>query len=205
MSVSEKLMAQGKKPTGLLGSLIGSLMNANHKNIYRFGLEALPIGQNWNILDIGCGGGQAVNLLAARVKNGKVHGIDHSVEMVTLARKVNRKHIREGRVEIEPGSVVSLPYPDRAFEVVTAFETIQFWPQLENSLKEVSRVLKSSGIFLILNRYPDLEGKDAHYAEFLQIHSLEDYREYLSITGFADIGFDSSTKPGWILVTARKP
>lgn len=47
------------------------------------------------------------------------------------------------------GNVLNLPYPDNSFDIVTAFETVYFWPEIENSFGEVKRVLKPDGIFLI--------------------------------------------------------
>ncbi|MBN2385814.1 MAG: class I SAM-dependent methyltransferase [Anaerolineales bacterium] len=205
MSLSDKLMKQGGKPSGSLGRLIGYLMNLSHKNIYHWGLKNISFGNNSKALDIGCGGGEVIKLLATKMPEGKVYGIDHSPEMVNLSKRVNKSLLENNRVEINHGSVSSLPYQDNMFEIVTAFETIQFWNDLNNDLKEVKRVLKASGMLLIVNRYPDLQGKDAGWAEVLQIHSSEEYQEQLSAVGFVDISIDEKSNPGWILVLSRKP
>ena len=70
-------------------------------------------------------------------------GIDYSEEMVHLAQKTNKKFVENGHVEIIHGSVSSLPFPDGTFDLVTAFETYYFWPNLIDDLKEIKRVLKS--------------------------------------------------------------
>ncbi len=205
MSFSEKLMKQGGMPTGLLGRLIGYLMNLSHKSIYHWGLDAVSLDGNSNVLDIGCGGGEVIKLLAAKIPEGKVYGIDHSPEMINLSKQVNKALIDGNRVEIDHALVSSLPYPDNMFEIVTAFETIQFWPDLNNDLLEIKRVLKSSGKLLVVNRYPDLQGKDAAWADVLQIHSAQEYREKLNAAGFVDISIDDRSRPGWILVLSTKP
>lgn len=205
MSLSEKLMTQGGKPSGLLGRLIGNLMNLSHKSIYRWGLGGISLGSSSTALDIGCGGGEVIKLLATEMPGGKVYGIDHSLEMVNLSKRVNKSFIGSDRVEINHGSVASLPYTDNKFDIVTAFETIQFWPNLNEDLREVKRVLKPLGKLLVVNRYPDLEGQNSNWAEVLQIHSSEEYRERLGDVGYVDISIDDSSKPGWILVSARKP
>ncbi len=205
MSFSEKLMKQGSKPSGIIGGLIGSLMNMNHSNIYRWGLRSVSLDSHSTALDIGCGGGEVIRQMAAKIPNGKVYGIDHSPEMVNLSRKVNKSLFENNRVEVNLGSVSSLPHQDNLFDIVTAFETIQFWPDLNNDLREIMRVLKPTGIFLIVNRYPNLEGKNASWADVLQIRSMGEYRERLSAAGFVDIYMDDGSNPGWILVTSRKP
>jgi ubiquinone/menaquinone biosynthesis C-methylase UbiE len=204
MSVYEKLINLGRKPSGLPGRLIGSLMNLGHRDVYGWGVEYTSIEADSTVLDIGCGGGGGVKFLAENVSKGKVYGIDHSLDMVNLARKVNRRFIEDGRVEIDHGSVSCLPYSDGMFDMVTAFETIEFWPDLSEDLKEVKRVLKPGGALLIMNRHCVTEKERRKWAEFLQIHTSEEYRERLENAGYVDISIDDRSRRGWIVVLARK-
>ncbi len=48
-------------------------------------------------------------------------------------------------------SVAALPFEDNKFDVVTAFETVYFWPGLVDCFREVYRAMKNSGTFLICN------------------------------------------------------
>lgn len=59
---------------------------------------------------------------------------------MNLSKKVNKSSIKSGRVEIDHSSVSSLPYSDDMFDFVTAFETIQFWPNLSEDLKEIKYI-----------------------------------------------------------------
>jgi ubiquinone/menaquinone biosynthesis C-methylase UbiE len=204
MSLSEKLLEFGGNPAGLLGRFLGVLMNAGHSDAYQWGLDHIAIEPDSIALDVGCGGGKVVNLLAARVSNGKVYGIDHSLDMVKLSSKVNKSLIQSGRAEINHGSVSSLPYPDDMFDVVTAFETVEFWPNLSEDLKEVKRVLKPSGVLLIVNRCPGAE-EQGKWAELLQLCTPDEFRECLSDAGYGDIAVGDDSKPGWIMVSAKKP
>ena len=205
MSLGGKLIGLGRKPSGLLGRLIGILMNLGHGDVYGWGLAYLSIEPHSTVLDIGCGGGGAVKLLATKVSKGKAYGIDHSLDMVNLSRKVNRRFIEGGCVEIDHGSVSCLPYSDDMFDLVTAFETIEFWPNLSKDLKEVKRVLKPGGELLVMNRHCRKEGEEHKWAEFLQIHTSEGYRERLEEAGYVDISIDDRSRRGWIAVRARKP
>jgi ubiquinone/menaquinone biosynthesis C-methylase UbiE len=99
------------------------------------------------ILDIGCGGGMNINRMAQSAK--KVYGVDYSIESVNLSKEVNQDLIREGRVEVHEGNVMDLPFEDNSFDIVTAFETVYFWPDIVKSFGEVKRVLKPGGMFLI--------------------------------------------------------
>ncbi len=51
MSLSEKLMRQGSQPSGLLGRLVGNLMNLSHKKIYLWGLSHLSFRNDSKALD----------------------------------------------------------------------------------------------------------------------------------------------------------
>ena len=205
MSMYEKLIDLGRKPSGLLGRLIGSLMNLGHRDAYGWGLANLPVESNSTVLDIGCGGGAAVGLMAVKASEGKVYGIDHSLDMVNLSRRVNKRFIKDGRVEIDHGSVSCLPYSDDQFDTTTAFETIEFWPSLSEVLKEVKRVLKPGGVLLVVNRHDTAKKAEGKWTEFLQIHTSDGYQERLGEAGYIDISIDDCSKEGWIAVVARNP
>ena len=205
MSITEKLMEQARSPSGLLGQLMGVLMNLSHGSAYEWGLDHISLEPASAILDVGCGGGRVVQLLVARAPQGRVCGLDHSPQMDELARKVNRTLIERGRVEIAHCSVSSLPYADATFDLVTAFETIQFWPHISKDLREVERVLKPSGTLLIVNRCAAPDSEDSSWGESLQIHDSEEYRERLAEAGYAHLSIDDTSKANWIAVRSQKP
>ena len=194
------LQSQGGEPKGFVGYIIGKLMNLFHITGYMLALSKLPVADNLICLDIGCGGGKLVNLLASQIKNGKIYGLDHSEQMVKLARKVNNSFIENGIVEILQGTVSALPFSDSQFDLITAFETIHFWPDLDTNLKEIPRKLKSSGKFMIVNRFPQ-EG--TKWFNFVQIKNADEYKNKLVSAGFSDISVDIESKKGWIIVLAQ--
>ena len=136
-----------RKPQGKLGNIQLKSMNKEHTPVSLWGLKHLNIKSDDVILDVGCGGGINVKRMAECAK--KVYGIDYSIESVKLSKEVNEKLIDEGKVEILEGNVKDLPFEDNAFDIVTAFETVYFWPDIEKCFGEVKRVLKPGGIFLI--------------------------------------------------------
>lgn len=54
------------------------------------------------------------------------------------------------RVRIEEGSVSALPFAAATFDLVTAVETHYYWPDLSADVREVVRVLKPGGAFVII-------------------------------------------------------
>ena len=136
-----------RKPQGKLGNIQLKSMNKEHTPVSLWGLKHLNIKSDDIVLDVGCGGGMNVKRMAENAK--KVYGIDYSIESVKLSKEVNERLINEGKVEIREGNVKSLPFEDNTFDIVTAFETVYFWPDIEKCFGEVKRVLKPGGIFLI--------------------------------------------------------
>ncbi len=136
-----------RKPQGKLGNMQLKSMNKEHTPVSLWGLKHLNIKEDDVILDIGCGGGMNIKRMSEKAK--KVYGVDYSIESVKLSRQVNEDNIRQGKVEVLEGNVAALPFDDDSFDIVTAFETVYFWPDIEKSFGEVRRVLKPGGTFLI--------------------------------------------------------
>jgi ubiquinone/menaquinone biosynthesis C-methylase UbiE len=210
MRIMSKLSQQWRKPTGWLGGLLLRAMNINHSKLTDWGLSHISIGTQDTILDVGCGGGGTVRKLARIAAEGKVYGIDFSEESVTVSRRTNKQLIKIGRVEIRHGSVSCLPFSDAMFDLVTAVNTHNYWPDLVTDMREVLRVLKPGGTLTIIEGgYKG--GKYAHrnerFAELLNIalHSVNELSELFSIAGYADVQILEEYGWGWISGIGRKP
>ena len=210
MGFMEKMVKQCRKPTGWFGRFVGMGMNRGHRRLRRWGLSHISIEHNAFILDVGCGGGKAVQELAQiSSTSGKVCGIDYSVEMVQLARKIKKKSVENGHIEIMHGSVSSLPFTDDMFNLVTAFETCYFWPNLIDDLKEIKRVLKPGGTLLIANevyKHEKFEKRNLKWAKWgdMMLHTPEEYREFLTEAGYFSVAIFDIHEKNWITALAKK-
>ena len=193
----------GANPTGLIGHFAGLLMNGIHSRPYRKIIKHIlrdtPPAEALHILDIGCGGGKAIRLFHALAENAHINGVDISPDMAALAKRVNKKGIRSGLVDIAQGDVTALPYPDRCFDIVTAFDTINFWTDFDKSMNEIIRVLKKNGMLVIVNGYPD-EGSKLY--EFVRFKSSDAYRDMLTAHGFGRIRI--SIQKNTIIMEAKR-
>ncbi len=110
-------------------------------------LSALPKGAK--ILDIGCGTGH----LAAEMKSHgfDVYGMEPSKDMIGHARK------NFPDIEFKEGVSVALPYADNQFDFIISIEVLRYLSpdDVVNTYKEIQRVLKKDGTFLIthVNKY----------------------------------------------------
>src|SRR5262245_43385278 len=144
------LLRQCRKPSGWLGRFYLWTMNLNHSRLTDWGLSHVQIEKHYSMLDIGCGGGRTIKKLADLASEGKVCGVDYSKASVAAARSTNQKKIGSGKVEIRQSSVSKLPFADQTFDLVTAVETLYYWPNPLTDLQEVLRVLKPGGRMLVI-------------------------------------------------------
>lgn len=204
MSLMDRIFEQGKKPWGFWGKIMGRLMNLAHVPFYRLLLDQVPIEQDHRILDIGCGAGKSLSLLAEKVPHGMVWGLDYSPEMVEMASKVNAGFINEGRVKVLQASVSKIPCEDNFFDLAVACETIHFWPDLHNDLREVFRVLKRGGNFVVVNKYAKDDKEAASLEKYFSLHSPEDFRSALEVAGFSVQKVQLMKDKGQIILVALK-
>ncbi|MGE7633378.1 class I SAM-dependent methyltransferase [Bacillus paramycoides] len=150
MGILQRLIEQAKNPRGTIGSSMLCIMNAAHTRLTNWALQKIHIREDAIILDIGCGGGKTIHTLSRLTPHGKIYGIDYSNQAVENSKKANMKDVKAAKVIIHQASVSSIPYHPDFFDLITAFQTHYFWPDVEHDIKEVFRVLKPNGSFLLV-------------------------------------------------------
>jgi ubiquinone/menaquinone biosynthesis C-methylase UbiE len=117
-------------------------------------LASLKLGPDDRLLDVGCGGG--VFLRRAVAETGcAATGLDHSPEMVRLARRTTGVDIVQGEAE-------RLPFADGAFTAVSSIVAFFFFPDAVGALREMRRVLDpESGRLAIFTTAPEAKGSEA--------------------------------------------
>lgn len=205
------LIRQCRKPAWWPGRLFLWGMNISHAGVTTWGLKHVEVKKDFTILDVGCGGGQTVDTLAAAARDGKVYGVDYSATSVAASRSRNARAIAAGHVDIREGSVSKLPFPDGMFDLVTAVETHYYWPDLVADMREVLRVLKPGGTFLLIaEAYKgggSLEVPTGLAMKVLGGSHLtaSEHRELLTRAGYADVALFEERSRGWICGVGRRP
>ena len=195
-----------RKPVGLGGKLMVAMMNLGHSPVARWGLQFLNAAPDAKVLDCGCGGGANIKRLLKKYPQGIVKGIDYSPVSVEKAKKVNEDAILNGRCVILQGNVADLIFAANQFDLVTAFETVYFWPDLLQSFREIHRVLKPGGMFLICNECGGDNEKDEKWTEKIDgmtIYKDVQLKNILEQAGFRNIQIHKREK-GWLCITAQK-
>ena len=101
---------------------------------------------------------------------------------------------------------MKLPFGNETFDIITAFETIYFWPDINEAFKQVYRVLKGSGTFMICNESNGENSKEEKWTKIIQgmkIYNSEQVKKSLEGAGFTDIKIHKNKK-GWLCVVCKK-
>jgi len=196
-----------RKPVGFGGTIMVRLMNICHSPIATWGFSKLSMRDNLNILDIGCGGGKNIATWLRKSKNSHVTGLDYSEVSVDESSKKNKWAIKRNRCEILRGNVAEMPFSDNTFDCVSAFETIYFWPGLEECFTEVNRVLKHGGIFMVCNGSDGENESDEKWVNIIEgmsVYNEDQLHSALEKAGFYKIKCYINTKKHWLCIFAKK-
>jgi len=112
------------------------------EKVHQYRLDIIPPSKvQGKCLDIGAGSG----LFTQRIKDKgyEVIGIDYYDKAIELAQA---KGIEMRKINIEEDK---FPFGDEYFDLITCFEVIEHIKEPSNMLREVHRVLKKDGYFII--------------------------------------------------------
>lgn len=151
MGVFKAIFKNTRKPEGMLGKWMVSSMNHAHAAVADWGMDHVSALHPTMIAELGCGGGRNARELLRRFPEANLTALDYSEISVEKAKRVNQYEIQSGRCRVLQGDVSQLPFGSEEFDLVTAFETVYFWPGPIDSFCEVYRILKPGGVFLIVN------------------------------------------------------
>ena len=207
MGLYRKFVNQTRKPEGTLGKMMVNGMNSGHAKMADWGMSHLPKMNPSKILEVGCGGGRNAGELAKKYPSAKVTAIDYSEVSVAKATDYNKELISAGRINVMQGDVSNLKLPLDTYDLATAFETIYFWPGLEKCFSEVAKVLKTGGVFMIVN---ESDGTDDTSLKFEKIidgmkcYTIEQIESALKAAGFSSVTSNHFEGKPWIAVVAVK-
>ena len=118
------------------------------------------VNEGESLLEIGCGTGVDTLIAATMVgKEGWVVGIDIIPEMLKRAHENLRKTTFDN-VGFQEASGEKIPFTEASFDVVISNGVFNLIPDKLNALKEVFRVLKTSGRLMIADQILTIEPSD---------------------------------------------
>jgi ubiquinone/menaquinone biosynthesis C-methylase UbiE len=159
-------------------------------------LDALDLGPGDRLLEVGCGGG--LLLRAALGTGASATGIDHSEEMVGLARE------RAPGASISLASADALPFADDAFTAAAMSIVFMFLPDPVAALSECRRVLTPEARLALYTTSPELRGTPAApepMASHTHLYEDDALAALAIAAGFTEVHVENER--GGQLLTAR--
>jgi 2-polyprenyl-3-methyl-5-hydroxy-6-metoxy-1,4-benzoquinol methylase len=101
-----------------------------------------------DVLDVGCGSGHAVNLMARVFPKSSFVGYDMSREGIATGR-LEAKHLRLSNVKFVIKDIARLNEL-RSYDLITAFDSIHDQTKPTKILKAISKALRTDGVFFMV-------------------------------------------------------
>ena len=162
------------------------------ENIFEF----LKDKEYTKLLDIGCGTGYLIDMLA-KVHEAEYTGVDLSPEMIKQAnnKKIKNAKFVEGRSD-------EIPFDDNTFDIITCSQSFHHYPDTDKAMQEAKRVLKPGGLYIL---------SDTGVGPFKMFGVKVDdfiYRHF-SNTGDCNVSYMEKTKKdmkrnGFMIIKAEK-
>ncbi len=112
------------------------------RRVYDAVFQRLNVDAQTNYLDVGCGSGLAAQLAAER--GAKVTGVDAAENLLAIAQS----RVAAGLFRV--ADLEELPFTDKAFDVVTGFNSFQYAANPDAALAQAKRVAKTGGAVVIV-------------------------------------------------------
>lgn len=147
----------------------------------------LELGPESMVLDAGSGTGiVTMSLLDSGFKPRKVIALDLSFNSLRLSREQFAKKKRYARIDEVQGNILTLPFAENTFDMVMTCGVLEY-VNLDDGLRELSRVLKPSGKLVLLPVKAGIVGSMLEILYNFKIHPLHDVRrvsrQYFHIVG----------------------
>ncbi|APW63095.1 class I SAM-dependent methyltransferase [Paludisphaera borealis] len=116
-------------------------------------IEAVAGRKPISVLDIGCGTGLFASRLQAALPESRVVGLDLVAGMLAMGERRWRYH--EETVFPVQGDSERLPFAAGSFDFITCANSFHHYPNQEQAVAEMHRVLKPGGRLLLIDGYRD--------------------------------------------------
>jgi arsenite methyltransferase len=132
-------------PRGWFGRVVMTrALNRGNRELITSTLDCLTLSPETRLLDVGFGGGLALQLARER---GVLHlfGADPSMAAVEQLQATQRKWLEGGTLILKQAGVEFLPFDAQAMHAIVSTNTVYFWADLAAAFGELRRVLAPGG------------------------------------------------------------
>lgn len=154
-------------------------------------LHCLKISDGMRILDLGTGTGYLAFPIAERYLKAEITGLD----IVERALEMNRKKaLTDGLKNIlfVNYNGLTFPFADKTFDMVITRYALHHFPAIKDTFREISRVLKSNGMFFLSDPAPNDDDTERFVDAYMQMkkdghikfYTQKEWQDIGKLTGF---------------------
>jgi ubiquinone/menaquinone biosynthesis C-methylase UbiE len=190
------LSHQLARPSGWFGRFFTSRwLEKINVRMNALALECLNLQSDDRVLEIGFGSG---SLLDAILKTGKCHhvaGLELSTEMIAFVNKRLAASVQSQTLQLAQGRIDVIPFASSSFSKVVSVNTLYFWTDTREALRECARVLREGGqLVLCYNAKQDMQNWPGHVHGFT-LYETSEVENLLRDVGFVNIQTRSLQDP----------
>lgn len=158
------------------------------------------------VLDAGCGAGHTSFAVAPHSQ--QVTAFDLTAGMLA---QVMRQSIEKGldNIQTRQGDVEAMPFEDNQFHIVVSRYSAHHWPHPQQALREIRRVLKPDGRFILSDVIASEEPALDTFLQTLELlrdrSHIRDHRISQWQTLLTDVGFESTVGHTWSIDLEFEP
>jgi ubiquinone/menaquinone biosynthesis C-methylase UbiE len=154
-------------------------------------VELAELRGDERVLDAGCGAGHAAATFAPHVR--AVLAVDLSAQMLAVAAALAAERGLTN-ISVRQGDVDALPAEDGAFDLVVSRYSAHHWPHPQQGLREIHRVLKPDGRFILSDIVSFSDFTADSYLQTIEVlrdpshvrdHTVAQWRAMLAEAGFS--------------------
>jgi arsenite methyltransferase len=181
------IASQLRKPSGWpIGWIMLGRLNHWNREMNRKSLATMEIQGDERVLELGCGGGELLGMIADKISTGKVIGVDWSPLAVRFCKYKLRRFINQGKLDLICQNAEQIPLPANSIDCICTVNTVYFWDQPEAVFAECTRVLKSSGRIVLCNAVLSELSSEDYPPEYFKSHAVEEVTHRLQALGFSE-------------------
>lgn len=155
-------------------------------------LEFLPIKPGMKILDLGTGSGYISFPIAEKFPEAVIVGLDIVEGALEMNRiKAEKESIRNISFVTYDG--INFPFHDNEFDLVISRYALHHFPDIQKSISEVSRILKSDGLLFISDPAPNADDTSRFVDEYMQLKK-DGHIKFYTEDEWKQIGMEAGLK-----------
>lgn len=185
-----ELASQLSHPSGEKGSEIAQMMNETNIGMTKNAISNLDLSPGDSVLELGHGNAGHLEFLFSCCADVKYTGLEISSLMHREARDLNEPFLQSRKARFELYNGEKIPFDDHTFNKLLTVNTLYFWKNPLELLRELSRVLKPGGIFSLTFAHRDFMEKLPFTSYGFNLYNPDEVLKIIGESGFSLLKHD---------------